>query len=409
MAVALDALTLAGERFIEDKTVYLGLRAVYWRLSRSDSARAVAGVPELLWQIALRIEDGDLSDAERELRAAQERLEKALAENAPEQDIKRLIEDFKNAMNRYLQALVKQAPNMQELAMPPGFGPNQVLRSQDLNRLLKNLEDLARTGAREQARQLLSQLRDMLENLRSGRTAGRNSQSEKMMDLVRRLGSMITEQQKLLDETYQRRRELDAQRRGEGQGQRSEQRSGEGQQREGEGQESGQGRGQGQGEGRGQGEGQFGSLTGRQEELADRLQSLLDDLRGLGARPPDQLGGARDAMGNAGEALGESDGERATQQQTLALDRLRQGTQSMAEQALQALSAQFGRNGRERRDPLGRPMRSSGPDLGESVKVPDEIDIQRAREILEELRRRVGEPLRPPIELQYLERLLRQF
>ena len=54
-------------------------------------------------------------------------------------------------------------------------------------------------------------------------------------------------------------------------------------------------------------------------------------------------------------------------------------------------------------------MRSSGPDLGDSVKVPDEIDIQRAREILEELRRRAGEPLRPPVEMQYLERLLRQF
>ena len=57
-------------------------------------------------------------------------------------------------------------------------------------------------------------------------------------------------------------------------------------------------------------------------------------------------------------------------------------------------------------DPLGRMRRTEGPDLGNSVRVPDEIDVQRARQILEALRRRLGEPLRPQIELDYLERLL---
>ena len=60
-------------------------------------------------------------------------------------------------------------------------------------------------------------------------------------------------------------------------------------------------------------------------------------------------------------------------------------------------------------DPLGRPIRSReyGDDF--TVKVPDEIDTQRARRVLEELRRRFGEPLRPQIELDYIERLLRGF
>ncbi|HEY5844541.1 MAG TPA: DUF4175 family protein [Mycobacterium sp.] len=61
-------------------------------------------------------------------------------------------------------------------------------------------------------------------------------------------------------------------------------------------------------------------------------------------------------------------------------------------------------------DPMGRPpQRTDGPDPGVGVKVPDQIDVQRAREILEELRRRIGESTRPPIELEYLERLLRRF
>ncbi len=44
-----------------------------------------------------------------------------------------------------------------------------------------------------------------------------------------------------------------------------------------------------------------------------------------------------------------------------------------------------------------------------TVKVPDEIDVQRARRVLEELRKRLSEPLRPRIELDYLERLLKDF
>ena len=65
--------------------------------------------------------------------------------------------------------------------------------------------------------------------------------------------------------------------------------------------------------------------------------------------------------------------------------------------------------GNSGRDPLGRPDRSNRPDLGLSVKVPDQIDIQRAREVLDELRRRLGEPQRPAIELDYLERLIRSY
>ena len=61
------------------------------------------------------------------------------------------------------------------------------------------------------------------------------------------------------------------------------------------------------------------------------------------------------------------------------------------------------------RDPLGRTDRANRPDLGLSVKVPDEIDIQRAREVLDELRRRLGDPSRPTIELDYLERLIQPY
>ena len=63
----------------------------------------------------------------------------------------------------------------------------------------------------------------------------------------------------------------------------------------------------------------------------------------------------------------------------------------------------------EDQDPFGRPQASYGPSYGESVKVPDKMDIQKAREILEELQRRAAERGRPTYELDYLDRLLRRF
>jgi len=64
--------------------------------------------------------------------------------------------------------------------------------------------------------------------------------------------------------------------------------------------------------------------------------------------------------------------------------------------------------GGTRRDPMGRRMRDPLADDG-SVQVPSEADLHRARDVLEELRRRAGQPQRPETEKDYLKRLLRQF
>jgi hypothetical protein len=156
--------------------------------------------------------------------------------------------------------------------------------------------------------------------------------------------------------------------------------------------------------------GEHAKLGERQQDLRNKLKELIDRFRIEGGDAPNEFLGAEEAMRSARDAIGESDLERATQQQSLALDRLRKGAQSMAEQMMEGGEAQTGQGpGNNGRDPLGRPDRSNRPDLGLSVKVPDEIDIQRAREVLDELRRRLGDPSRPTIELDYLERLIKPF
>jgi uncharacterized protein (TIGR02302 family) len=399
----LDALTLAPDKFFDDKTIYLGLRSAYWRLVHESGIESVKSVVDQLWTIALRIEDGDLSDAEARLRQAQEALRKALEENASPEEIERLMQELRTALSEFMREMAERA-QQQAGDMPP-MDPDQMLSARNLDQMLQDIEDLAKTGSREQAQRMLSQLRNMLENLRAGQP-GQSQQAQQMMEMLKAFSEIVQEQQRLLDETHR------AQRQGQGQPQQGQQ----GQQ----GQQSGQGqtnqRGQGQGQrgqgGQGQGQGQFGQLGGQQRELEEALRQLMEQMGQAGAQVPGELDGAGEAMGDAGEALGQGDGERATQQQTLALDRLRQGGQEMAQQILQQLGQQrMGAvgPGMRGRDPLGRPQRNRGTDTGDSVEIPEQFSVERAREILRELRRRMGDPSRPSIELDYLERLIERF
>ncbi|HEY5347453.1 MAG TPA: DUF4175 family protein, partial [Rhizomicrobium sp.] len=56
-------------------------------------------------------------------------------------------------------------------------------------------------------------------------------------------------------------------------------------------------------------------------------------------------------------------------------------------------------------DPLGR----GAAGVGSTIKIPEASDMARARSILQELRKRAGERGRSQQELDYIDRLLKQF
>jgi hypothetical protein len=119
-------------------------------------------------------------------------------------------------------------------------------------------------------------------------------------------------------------------------------------------------------------------------------------------------------MGSARDALEQGDADGALDSQVDALDALREGAQELAQQMQQSgQSQQAGREGRSGdvrdEDPFGRPTATDGPMDGDSVRVPDAEIMKRARELMDEIRRRAGERTRPPEELEYLERLLDRF
>jgi uncharacterized protein (TIGR02302 family) len=403
---ALDALSMAPEKFTPDAGVYLGLRSIFWSLVRAKTDNDLRDVVKRLWSMAVDIEDGDMADAQTALRNAEDALRQALDRGASDQEIKKLMEQLRAAMDRFLQAMRDQLRNNQQLARP--LNPNaQVVRPRDLQSMLDRLENLARSGAREAAEALLQQLQQMMENLQMA-TPDTNGDSDQMMSELDQLGDMIRQQQDLRDRTF---RQGQDQRRQNGQ----------------RGQQGRQGR-----QGRGSGD-QMGQLRQSQQALRDRLNKLLQELKqhGFGQNPHgqqgqqgqgqnqlDQLGRAGQDMGNAAGELGQGDADSAVDSQGRALDELRKGAQGLAQAMQQQMGrgrgrGQVGRLGQPRADqdtdPLGRPLR--GRDYGDdtTVRVPGVIDVQRARRIIEELRKRFGDTFRPQEELDYIQRLLKDY
>src|ERR1700730_6597564 len=133
-----DTLSDLRERprlYRDDTIVFLGLRLAEQRLRLNNDEKSVAEVEQLLWDTALRVEDGSMSLAEREMRRLQHELQDALAKNAPDNEIGRLMRELQQALDRYLQALAENLARNPDQA-EQSVDPSRVLTSRDLQRMI---------------------------------------------------------------------------------------------------------------------------------------------------------------------------------------------------------------------------------------------------------------------------------
>ncbi|RAZ73689.1 TIGR02302 family protein [Mesorhizobium atlanticum] len=406
----MDAITLRPEDTFDNMSNYLAIMSARSRLKLSESDDQLRNVVSYLWEIALGIEEGNLSAAERRLRQAQQALQDAIKNGASDQEIEKAMKELREAMNQFLQEFAQRA---QQNPKAPQMQQNgRELRQSDIDRMMDEIENLAKSGDRDKAQQLLSELQDMMNNLQAGRQQPGGEQDSEMRQQMDKLGDIMRRQQEMMNDTFR----LDQMQRG--------QRGQDGDQRMGEDGEPQQGQDE-QRPGPGQDRDPLGRPKMSPKDLADalkqlqegqgQLQSELEQLKkgleGLGMEPNEGFGEAGKSMGDAERSLGQGDGDQAVGHQGRALEALRRGAKDMMKQ-MQAMqgdqggSEQGGRQQGADRDPLGRPRATNGPDDGTSVKVPDEIDVQRARQILDAIRKRLGNALSPDIERSYLERLL---
>jgi uncharacterized protein (TIGR02302 family) len=392
VASTLQALMIEPEKFDTSAGVFLGLSAAGARLAHARSDDDLRDVADFLWSMALQIEDGGLSDAEREMRAAEKQLRDALQRNASDEEIRKLTEQLKAAMDKFLAEMMQRQPENRDQAQQTPDPNGRSVTPEQLRKMLDQMQEMARSGNMADAQRMLDQLQEMLENLRTARRSNRQNEATRQMQ--KSLGDMdrlMRDQQQLRDDTYRDGRQSEEQKNQHGE------------------------RGR-------QGAEKEKNLRERQSQLRDRLGEIEKQLGARGGESKKDLKDAEDAMREADGELGEGgDRDKAVDAQGRALDALKKGSDQLAQQMQQngQSADQMGEgqpNGEPdgqnpgEADPLGRST-NRDPRFNPRAKY-DPLGVSpalRAQRVLEELRRRLGDVSRPQDELDYLERLLRRY
>ena len=369
----LEGLTLTPDAYLDDASVHLALVAGSKRLFYAEDEPEVArqSVIELMWDTALAIEEGPLAFAEQRVRDLQDQLLGALTEGASEQEIERLLEELRLAMDDYMRALSNR------LRTDPGdlFDPTDALKavgSRELTDLVEQIRELVRTGSHDQAQTLLTRLEEIMENISVGNlsdlTGNISAQAAEVIHTIRQL---MSEQQELLDETFGMLRESE------------------------------------------NGEFETEDQSATQVQLQGVLQNLMSRMDEFGFESSREFSRADRSMGRAVRQLDADRPGQAVDHQTETLEYLRSGADALMEQMMEQAGEDATGDGQNffaaPRDPMGRNMGGDGDSNTSDITLPDQGAIIRAREILDELYKRAGEQHRPLQEQEYLQRLLRRF
>ena len=192
---ALTGLAIAPELFDTPANIYLGLKQAKTSLEHAHSDADLLDVAALLWAMAQQLENGDASKAERDLRAAEQALREALQRGASDEEIKKLMEQLREAANRFMSEMARNSP-------PDSNPEDQNLQAQDLDKMMDQMEDTARNGSREDAQAMLDQMQEMFENMRSAQDDQESPADREMRKQIGELEKLLRDQQALRDDTF---------------------------------------------------------------------------------------------------------------------------------------------------------------------------------------------------------------
>ena len=415
----LEVLMSAPGYFQHDPMIFLALRTASSRLyyaedkKKDERKTAARAVIKLLWDVAIAVEDGNLSLAMRELRDAQRALENAMRDpDADPDEIDALMDDLREKTARYFMEMQREMQKrMAAGENMPTFSADDfahVISPDTLAKIMQDIETALRNGERQKAEELMSQLQRMMEMMNPSAAPQLPMDMQVTRKCVNELQELIKRQEKLLDQTRAQarvKRLLDG-------GQRTPPRSMPTLEDMME---------------------DFGidavppspeqniltppkqdrlavdTLPNKTEQAALRYilgQLMLEAAEHLDDIP-ESMGLAEQEMRGSENALEQNDPDAAVPHQEAAVKYLKETQKKMRERFKQRMQQMvgIGLSGARRYDPLGRPYDQN--DSG--VKVPDTHEKKQVDEILKTLRDRAGDRTRPDEELDYFRRLLRQF
>lgn len=400
--VAYDAhvLSSAKELLHNDIVVYLALRSIALRLHYNEPSMPITeSVMDLMWNTALRVEDGDLSLTARKLRDAQAALEEALQNpDITDEEISQLMQDLRQAMAEYLQELAREMQKrMAEGQTMPMIDPQSTMNQDALADFMEQMEQAMRDGDMASAQEMLSQMQRLMDMMNPSMRAQMPQDMQMMQEGINELQELIDRQEKLLEQTEKQADLMDMLK-------------------------------------------NLG-LDNKNNPIPDQNQSpppfvntqenqteqealrfilgqlMVDADEKIGEIPP-SMGLAEQEMRGSSEELSFNNPLDSIPYQMRAIEHLKDSQSQMMEQLQQRMvqmtgfMMSFGGSSMQH-DPLGRPSGgedgNNGMPYGSRVKIPDEAERRRVQEILKLLRQRAGQHDRPREELDYYRRLLKRF
>ena len=453
--IALDALADHPDLFNNALGIVLNLRALGSLLARVPGQAAVDEAQARMWELALALEEGASDRTANALAEARQAMRDAMEsarqdpENAEKRaELEQRMQELRDAIQKHMEALAEQA-RREGSEMP--FDPSQPqMNSRELDRMAQRMEDAAREGRMDDAKQQMAELEKLLEQLqnarpehgeqREQRNAERRQQGRQQQDAVQ---DMVRREGDLLDRSRSRADEP-----GRGPQPGSQTNLQPSPQANRPSPQPGQ-------------QPPRDQDTKRQTAMRRALGELMQRFGDLTGDVPAPLGEADIAMRDAAAASQAGQDAAAARSQQKAIEALQKGGRAMGQQ----VARQFGRGhdpgqgedgqgeegqgdegqdgsgtqmgsgddpkggpgqtvgpqpgdergpGRRRsarRDPLGRPLGEGigGTSDSGDVRVPDQMEEARTRALQDELRRRGAERTRPQNELDYIDRLLKSY
>jgi uncharacterized protein (TIGR02302 family) len=423
---ALDGLMQRPELFAGDLGSFLVLSGIYYGLVRNHANETVPQAQDMMWQLALHLEEGQTEQSARSLeearQAARDALDKAQQQPSDEnrQELAKKLEELRQAIDRHMRALMEEAQRNSSI-MP--FDPKAMQFSdRDMQRKAEQAEQAAKEGRMADAQQQMAELERMLDQLRNARTRGNdpkqaNSKRQRGKRQQSVVQDLIAREGGLLDHAQQRAGQNPSGSPGDPAAQRE-------------------------------------ADSRIQQALRRALGELMQQFTDLTGEASPGLGEADQAMHDSATRLNQGSDEDARQAQQQAVAALQKGNREMGKAMARQKGSQPGQgeNGEDGedaedgdqdgpegamgmmmpgdgqrsggrgsgpmpgspdradqngRDPLGRNQGNSADNAG--VAVPEERERQRTQAIQEELRRRGAEQERPRQELDYIDRLLKRF
>ena len=298
--MALSGLSIAPELFDTPANIYLGLKQAKTSLEHAHSDADLLDVAALLWAMAQQLENGDASKAERDLRAAEQALREALQRGASDEEIKKLMEQLREAANRFMSEMARNSPDSNP--------EDQNVQSKDMDKMMDQMEDAARNGSREDAQAMLDQMQEMFENMRSAQDDKESPADREMRKQIGELEKLLRDQQALRDDTFRSDQKDRARKRARRSQSSPDQQDSQGQPDQDGSNAPDQGDNDfDQDDKQGQEQADKGQpqLGDRQQELRDRLAELQRQLKSLGMKGEK---GFDDAQGDMKEAEGDLKG-----------------------------------------------------------------------------------------------------